>query len=111
MNDRIQIIKEYYRAYAEGDRSYVESHITDTFTFSAPPDPLLDYDGYFKRCWPGSGNKQSSTFIRTIESGDEVVVTYERKHPDGSRGYNTEIFTFDRDKINRIEVYFGWTVA
>jgi hypothetical protein len=43
-----------------------------------------------------------------IESGDEVVVTYESRRPDGSGGRNAEILTFEGNKISRVEVYFGW---
>jgi hypothetical protein len=46
-----------------------------------------------------------------IESGNEVVVTYELHRPDGSAGRNTEVLTFDGDKIARIEVYFGWNLS
>ena len=48
-------------------------------------------------------------FIRLIESGDEVVITYQAKQPNGSKGVNTEILTFDSDKLRRAEVYFGWS--
>jgi hypothetical protein len=80
----------------------------DDFTFSAPPDPKLDRDGYFERCWPGSGRDQEFEFVRLIGSGDEVVVTYESTKPDGSRFRKTEVLTFDREKISNVEVYFGW---
>jgi hypothetical protein len=46
--------------------------------------------------------------VRQIEAGDEVVVTYELRRPDGTGGRNTEVLTFDGDKVTRIEVYFGW---
>ncbi len=50
--------------------------------------------------------------MRLIEVGDEVVVSYELRRPDGSGGRNTEILTFDRDdRIVRTEVYFGWNVG
>ena len=48
-------------------------------------------------------------FIRLIESGDEVVITYEAGRPNGSKSVNTEILTFDGDKLRRAEVYFGWS--
>jgi hypothetical protein len=108
MADRKQIAQDAYRAFAAGDRSFYEERLADDFTFSAPPDPLLDRDGYFERCWPGAGLGQEFNFVRVIESGDEVVVTYESRRPDGSGGRNTEILTFDGDKISRVEVYFGW---
>jgi ketosteroid isomerase-like protein len=110
MNHRIQTIKEFYEAFATGDRSFIEEHLTDDFTFSAPPDPLLDRAGYFTRCWPGAGKGQTFEFIRLIEAGDEVIVTYESKHPDGTKGRNTEILTFEGDKVSKAEVYFGWNV-
>jgi ketosteroid isomerase-like protein len=110
MSHRIQITKEFYKAFATGDRSFVEEHLTDDFTFSAPPDPHLDRAGYFTRCWPGAGKGQAFEFIRLIESGDEVIVTYELKHPNGTQGRNTEILTFEGDRVSRAEVYFGWNI-
>jgi ketosteroid isomerase-like protein len=111
MSDRIQTAKDFYRAFATGDRSFVEEHMTDDFTFSAPPDPFLDRAGYFERCWPGAGKGQTFEFIRLIESGDEVIVTYESKYPDGTKGRNTEILKFEGDKITKAEVYFGWDLG
>jgi len=107
---RIDIARETYEAFAAGDRDVVEQHFGTQFTFSAPPDPLLDRDGYFERCWPGAGSNQSFEFKRLVEAGDEVIVTYERVRADGGRGRNTEILTFDGDQIVRAEVYFGWDV-
>ena len=43
-----------------------------------------------------------------IESGDEVVVTYHATREDGSRFRNTEVLTFNGDRVLEIEVYFGW---
>jgi hypothetical protein len=96
-------------AFAAGYRTFFDEHLSEDFTFSSPPDPLLDRDGWFERCWPGAGRGQDFSFMRLIESGDEVIVTYELRRPDGSGGINTEILTFDGDdKIRRTEVYFGW---
>lgn len=108
MTDRRQIARDAYRAFAAGDRDFYERHLTEDFTFSAPPDPMLDRAGYFERCWPGAGRGQEFEFVRLIESGDEVVVTYEMTGPDGKRGRNTEILSFDGERIARVEVYFGW---
>jgi ketosteroid isomerase-like protein len=106
--DRKQIAHESYRAFAAGDRGFFEERLTDDFSFSSPPDPKLDRDGYFERCWPGAGRGQEFEFVRLIESGDEVIVTYDLRRPDGSGGRNTEVLTFDGDRISKVEVYFGW---
>jgi ketosteroid isomerase-like protein len=109
--DRKQIVRDFYAAFAAGDRSFYEERLSDDFQFSAPPDPKLDRDGYFERCWPGAGRGQRFDFVRLIESGDEVVVTYESDTSSGVRGRNTEVITFDdEDKIVRTEVYFGWNL-
>jgi ketosteroid isomerase-like protein len=109
--DRMQIVRDSYAAFAAGDRSFFERRLSDDFLFSAPPDPRLDRDGYFERCWPGAGRGGEFDVVRLIESGDEVVVTYESNASGGGRGRNTEVFTFDDDdKITRTEVYFGWNL-
>lgn len=110
MGNRIQAVKDFYAAFASGDRSFVEGVLSKDFTFSSPPDPHLDRAGFFERCWPGAGSGQEFQFVRLIESGDEVIVTYESKQSD-VKGRNTEILTFDGDQVSRTEVYFGWNVT
>ena len=106
--DRIQRARGMYEAFAAGDRSFIDASFTDDFTFSSPVDPGLDRAGYFERCWPGAGRGQTFDFVRLIESGEEVIVTYEMTKPDGGRARNTEVLTFRGDQICRAEVYFGW---
>jgi hypothetical protein len=109
MADRLDTTKLFYAAFASGDRALVESTITDDFTFSSPPDPHLDRTGYFERCWPHAGQGQTFEFVRLIAHGDEVVVTYEMRRDGRGGGRNTEILTFEGDKVRRAEVYFGWS--
>jgi hypothetical protein len=109
-DDRNQRARQLYLAFAAGDRELVEEILADDFRFSSPVDPELDREGYFERCWPGAGRGQRFDFVRLIEAGDEVVVTYEMSRSDGGRGRNTEVLTFDGDRICRAEVYFGWNL-
>ena len=56
-----------------------------------------------------AGRGQEFELVRLIESGGEVVVTYESNGSGAGRGRNTEVFTFDgEEKLTRTEVYFGW---
>jgi SnoaL-like domain len=108
-SDRARIARDSYRAFATGDRSFFEEHLGDGFTFSSPPDPNLDRDGWFERCWPFAGRGNEFEVVRLVEAGDEVIVSYELHRPDGTGGRNTEVLTFgEGDKIIRTEVYFGW---
>jgi ketosteroid isomerase-like protein len=107
-DNRAELARRMYEAFAAGDRAAAESILAGDFRFSSPPDPDLDRRGYFERCWPGSGKGQTFEFVRLIEHGDEVIVTYELTRRDGARGRNTEVLTFRGDEVCRAEVYFGW---
>jgi len=109
--NRLQHAREIYLAFAAGDREVLERSLTDDFTFSSPVDVGLDREGYFERCWPAAGQEQEFEFVRVVESGDELIVTYEVRHSDGHVGRNTEILTFRDDRVCRTEVYFGWNVS
>jgi ketosteroid isomerase-like protein len=106
--DRIESARAIYEAYGSGDRSVVEGLLSDDFVFFSGPDPGIDLATYWERCWPNSATTDSFDFVRMVENGDEVIVTYELTQNDGHRFRNTEVLTFDGDKICRAEVYFGW---
>ena len=108
--ERLELVRNVYEAFARGDREVIERAFGDHFRFSSPVDPELDRAGYFERCWPGAGRGQEFDFVRQVQSGDEVIVTYEMTKPGGGKGRNTEVFTFEGDRIARVEVYFGWDV-
>ena len=109
-NNRLQTVRDTYGAYETGDRSILEETLSAGFTFYSPPDPGIDRATYFERCWPNSELLDSFEFVRMIESGDEVIVTYESTKTDGRQFRNTEVHTFSGDQIRKVEVYFGWDV-
>jgi ketosteroid isomerase-like protein len=106
--NRLQLARDCYDAYVSGDRSVLEERLAEDFVFFSPPDPGIDRAAYFERCWPNSELIEAFELVRMIEAGDEVVVTYESTKTDGSRFRNTEVLTFDGEKVRRVEVYFGW---
>jgi ketosteroid isomerase-like protein len=110
MADRLQLVRDCYRAYETGDRELVDGLLADDYTFFAPPDPGIDRARYFERCWPNAAAIAAFAYVRLAEVGDEVLVTYEATRTDGSRFRNTEIFGFTGDLISRTEVYFGWNL-
>ena len=75
--DRLQVVRDCYAAYESGDRQAVEESLAEDFTFSSPADVGLDREMYFERCWPSAGLIEAFGFKRLVESGDEVIVTYE----------------------------------
>lgn len=110
MSNRIELAKKYYKAFSEADRDFVEKLLASDFTLSVPPDHFLNRDGFFDLAWPGAAGHVKHDFVRLIEQGDEVVVTYEETMPDGTKIRNTEVLTFTDDKLRMSEVYFGWKI-
>ena len=109
-HDRLKLARDSYGAYESGDRKVLEELLTDDFTFYSPADVGIDREKYFERCWPNSELIEAFDFKRLVEVGDEVLVTYESRKVDGHRFRNTEILTFEGDKISKAEVYFGWNL-
>jgi ketosteroid isomerase-like protein len=111
MPNRLQVVRDSYRAYETNDRALIERVLSEDLVFSAPPDVGIDRATYFERCWPNAGHVAAFAFKRLVEVGDEVLVTYEAERTDGTRFRNTEIFGFAGDgTISRVEVYFGWNL-
>jgi len=108
ITDHIALAREAYRAYESGERPAIEALLAEDLTFYSPADVGIDRERYLERCWPNAATIASYRFVRMIEFGDEVLVTYEATRRDGSRFRNTEILSFDGERICRVEVYFGW---
>ena len=106
--DHLRVARDCYGAYESGDRRVVEGCLSEDFRFYSPADVGIDRARYFERCWPNTELIRSFEFKRLLEHRDEVIVTYEATRTDGTRFRNTEVLTFDGEKICRAEVYFGW---
>src|SRR3954447_9581297 len=110
--DRLQRVRDSYRAYETGDRELLEPLLTQDFTFYSPPDPGIDRATYWERCWPNAQRIRGFDYVRLQElDGDEVLATYDATREDGTRFRNTEVFSFAGDAIRRVEVYFGWALG
>lgn len=105
---RIELAKQAYEAYAQADLSMLEPLLAEDYTFFSPQDDGLDRDTYLEVCWPNSKNHKGFEYVRLVEDGDDVIVTYDAERVDGSKFRNTEVITFRGDQMIRTEVYFGW---
>ena len=108
--ENTDIARALFDAYSTGDPSALHEYLAPDLQFFSPPDPGIDRATYFERCWPNARRTAGFEFVRMIESGDELVVTYEATTTEGTRFRNTEVFTFRDGKVIRIEVYFGWNL-
>jgi ketosteroid isomerase-like protein len=109
MSDRnkAEIVRGLFAAYLSNDRKAVEEALTGDFRFTSPYDDAIDKATYFERCWKNSDWIERHELERIFVEGDGAFVTYNCVAKSGMNFRNTEFFTFDGDKIKRIDVYFG----
>jgi ketosteroid isomerase-like protein len=107
--NRAEIVRALFAAYLSNDRKAVEEVFTDDFHFTSPYDDEIDKATYFVRCWRVTDWIERHELERIFVQGDEAFVTYRCVAKGGKSFRNTEFFSFEGDKIKRIDVYFGAT--
>jgi ketosteroid isomerase-like protein len=106
---KADIIRALFAAYLSNDRKAVEEAFADDFRFTSPYDDEIDKATYFARCWRVTDWIERHELERILVEGDEAFVTYRCVAKGGKSFRNTEFFSFEDDKIKRIDVYFGAT--
>jgi ketosteroid isomerase-like protein len=106
---KANIIRALFAAYLSNDRKAVEEAFADDFRFTSPYDDEIDKATYFARCWRVTDWIERHELERILVEGDEAFVTYRCVAKGGKSFRNTEFFSFEDDKIKRIDVYFGAT--
>ena len=106
---KTKIIHAIFAAYLSNDRKAVEDALADDFRFTSPYDDGIDKATYFERCWRNADWIEQHELERIFVEGDEAFVTYKCIAKGGKNFRNTEFFSFEGDKIKRIDVYFGAT--
>jgi SnoaL-like domain len=91
------------------DRAAVENAFADDFRFTSPYDDRIDKVTYFARCWRNTDWIERHELEKILVQDDEAYVTYKCVARGGKSIRNTEFFTFEGDRIKRIDVYFGAT--
>ncbi len=83
---RTQIVRDVYRALASGDRQFTSGPWPPASRF--PPRSMSDRiaRATLIAAGQGAGQGRQFNFVRIVESGDEVIVTYEVTKVGGGRG-------------------------
>ena len=108
-SSKAEMIRAIFAAYMSNDRKVVEDALTDDFHFTSPYDDEIDKATYFERCWRNSDWIERHELEKIFVDDNEAFVTYRRVAKGGKNFRNTEFFTFDGDRVKRIDVYFGAT--
>jgi ketosteroid isomerase-like protein len=107
--DKSEIIRALFAAYRSNDRAAVEDAFANDFRFTSPYDDRIDKVTYFTRCWRNTDWIERHELEKIMVQDDEAYVTYKCVARGGKSFRNTEFFTFEGDRIKRIDVYFGAT--
>ena len=107
--NRPEIIRAIFAAYLSNNRKVVEAALTNDFRFTSPYDDNIDKATYFERCWKNSDWIARHELEKILVEGDQAFVTYNCVAKSGKNFRNTEFFSFEGDKVKRIDVYFGAT--
>jgi ketosteroid isomerase-like protein len=107
--NRAEIIRAIFAAYMANDRKAVEDALAEDFRFTSPYDDAIDKATYFERCWRNSDWIERHELERIFVDGNEAFVTYRCLAKGGKNFRNTEFFSFEGDRVKRIDVYFGAT--
>ena len=108
-SSKAEMIRGIFAAYMSNDRKVVEDALTDDFRFTSPYDDEIDKATYFERCWRSSDWIERHELEKIFVDGNEAFVTYRCVAKGGKNFRNTEFFTFEGDRVSRIDVYFGAT--
>jgi ketosteroid isomerase-like protein len=109
MQNKTKILRALFAAYLSNDRRAVEDAFTEDFRFTSPYDDEIDKPAYFARSWRVSDWIDRQELERIFVEGDGAFVTYRCMAKGGKSFRNTEFFTFEGNRIKRIDVYFGAT--
>jgi len=109
MQNKTKILRALFAAYLSNDRKAVENAFTEDFRFTSPYDDEIDKSSYFARCWRVSDWIDRQELEQIFVEGDGAFVTYRCVAKGGKSFRNTEFFTFEGNRIKRIDVYFGAT--
>ena len=121
--DRVELVRQGYEAWNQGDRSWVLEHMAPDIEWITPPedpDPGV-YRGYegveqFWAQWRAAVGQLSFEPEELVAVGDHVVVTARRSGRGEHSGLEVsdrviQVFTFEEDKCVRVHEYYDRDAA
>src|SRR6188768_3015626 len=102
------LVRRYFDAFENGDRTAMEGLLAPDFTFTSPYDDHISRGAWFERCWPFAGSFRFQRPMKIFAEGDEAFVNYTTEAKPGGTFSNTELFRFEGDRLASVQVYFGF---
>jgi len=102
-----ELVDRYFTAFVTGNRRGIEALLTPDFTFTSPYEDHIDRASYIERCWALAGTFEYHDLKSTFISDTDCFVLYESKSKSGNVQRNVELFHFEGDRIQSVEVFVG----
>lgn len=101
-NKNIQIIKDYFKGWENGDKEFLG--LSPELKFTSPDDSFTSSRDFLGKCWQYRGLKYESMSI--ISEGNIVCVRY-CINSGGKKFGNCEWIKVENDLITEITVFYG----
>ncbi len=108
MSNIYNLVRQYFTAYETKNRKTLDALLSENFQFNSPVDDSLNKNTYLQSCWPSSKHIQNYVIQNLLVDGNEAVIRYECRLKSGADFRNMEHFTIVGEKIEKIDVYFGY---
>lgn len=108
MSNVSNLVRQYFTAYETKNKKTLDVLLSENFQFNSPVDDHINKKAYLQRCWPSSKHIQAYDIQNLLADGNEAVIRYECWLKSGTSYRNMEYFKIVGDKIEEIDVYFGY---
>lgn len=98
-----ETVREYYEAWAGGDRERVRALLADDLDFRSPQDRFAGAEAFLECCWQYSEGLTGVEFVRELYEGDRGFVVL-RWRTEGGSFYDAEYVRADGGKLREILV-------
>ncbi|WP_040979391.1 nuclear transport factor 2 family protein [Oceanobacillus jeddahense] len=102
------LVRQYFSAYETKNRTMLEGLLSTNFHFTSPVDNSINKEAYMQRCWPSCKHIDTYEIQNLLVDGNKAVIRYECRLISGVNFRNMEYFNVVGNKIEEIDVYFGY---
>ena len=102
-------VKAYYSGFENKDWNTIAAQLAGGFTFTSPTgDDHISVAAFKEKCFPTSKFTKKVSFLKMVETGNELFLLVQINTTDNKIVRNVDIFTFDSlGKIKSHECFFG----
>lgn len=99
-------VRGYFEAFLKRDWEWMESRLSDDFTFTSQYDDHISKQEFKRDCWDMVEDVGPFDVAIVMSKGSDVMVRY-KGSVNGQDVQNVEHFVFEGEKLRSVTVFFG----